>query len=84
MERDSQQPRMSRPISVRMMGERVPALGGTHRKSEPKGAPEPRHFLPSHSTADDTRDPVFIMRQNGEILFANCALMTVCSVCVRI
>jgi len=57
-----------------MMGERFPALGGAYRKSEPNGSPEPRPSLPSHPTADDTRDPVFIMRQNGEILFANCAL----------
>jgi PAS domain S-box-containing protein len=71
MERDSQDARRSRPLSVQMMGERFPALRGHEGAPERNGDSDP---APTASSQEDPRDPVFIMRENGEILFANCPL----------
>jgi PAS domain S-box-containing protein len=71
MEQDSQDARMSRPLSVEMMGERFPALRGHEGAPERNGDSNP---APKASSQEDSRDPVFIMRENGEILFANCPL----------
>jgi PAS domain S-box-containing protein len=71
--------RASRAFSVDSMGERhatYPAPSGPgdsngHPRSVPPPA-EPPPKPPSGQAA--TRDPVFIVRDNGEILFANCPL----------
>ncbi len=72
--------RASQPLSVPLMGERPRPTGA---RSGANGHPRPpasgAAATPSPSTpelpADTTpRDPVFIVRKGGEILFVNCAL----------
>lgn len=71
--------RASRAFSVNMMGERQskypakPGPGdsnGHPRPAVPPAGPPPKP--PGRPTA--SRDPVFILRDDGEILFANCPL----------
>ena len=84
MEHQTESSRMSRPFSVREMGERIPALGlgatppAPNGNSGNGGAPtgdveRPSPDAPARQDAD-ARDPVFIVRESGEILFANCSL----------
>ena len=71
MEQDTPHDRKSRPLSVRKMGERFPALGAHDNAPARNGDSDPPQ---PPSSQKETRDPVFIMRENGEILFANCPL----------
>jgi len=84
MEHETESSRMSRPFSVREMGERIPALGlgtpppapngNSGNGGAPTGAVERPSPGASASQDADVRDPVFIVRESGEILFANCSL----------
>ena len=73
--------RASRAFSVGMMGERHlsyspppgPGDSNGHPRSDREAAdPPPESTTPTPAACN--RDPVFIVRENGEILFANCPL----------
>jgi PAS domain S-box-containing protein len=65
------------------MGERFPALGDGYQPlgdapegGEPPAEGQPASTAPVEAAAPNghSRDPVFILRETGEILFANCSL----------
>jgi PAS domain S-box-containing protein len=78
-------PRASRPSSISAMGDRRPHVEAESGPGDSNGHPRPPQARdadadpppapPAHSApARPTRDPVFIVGQEGEILFANCPL----------
>ena len=71
--------RASRALSVNMMGERHPRYPVTPGPGDSNGHPRPAVHAadpPPKPAGPPTasRDPVFILRDDGEILFANCPL----------
>lgn len=73
--------RASRAFPVDMMGERNPRYPAPQGPGDSNGHPRPAAPPPNPPSSPKppappaaSRDPVFIVRDNGEILFANCPL----------